>query len=67
MKTERLRMLSCSKRKLRAVGERGHVFALQSFGSLLGMVRGEALCGSGTNRPEAERSSGSAVTLEKGD
>ena len=56
-----------SKRKLRAVGERGHVFASQSFGALLGAGRGEALCGRGTNRPEAERSSASAVTLKKSD
>ena len=64
---ERLRTLPHSQRKLRAVGERGHVFASQSFGALLGAGRGEALCGRGTNRPEAERSSASAVTLKKSD
>ena len=56
-----------SKRKLRAVGERGHVFASQAFGAVLNVGRGEALCGRGTNRPEAERSSASPVTLEKSD
>jgi hypothetical protein len=64
---DRLQMLPPSKRKLRAVGERGHVFASQSFGVSLGTGAGEALCGRGTNRPEAERWSGSAVALGKGD
>jgi len=64
---ERLRMIPRSEGKLRAAAGRGHVFALQSLVVSLGAAPGEALCGRGTNCPEAERSIGSAATLEKGD
>jgi hypothetical protein len=62
-----LRMIPRPERKLRAADERGHVFASQAFVASLGAGSGEALCGRGTNRPEAERSIGSAVAWGEGD
>jgi len=55
-----------SERKVRAANERGDVFASQSLGALLGVGSGGALCGPGTNRPDAERSIGWAVGLRLG-
>ncbi len=60
-------MLPQPERKLRAVGVGGHLFALQALVSLLHMRASEALCGRGTNRPEGERSTGSAVSAGMGD